>query len=228
MYFFIDKSDFDVMLKTCSNTDIPPNPSKNAQMMILKERALLVTELTSNTPLVSSIIPEMTGLAKDKSIFKSFNGMHNKYENISKILLFPKIEIITENITTNPPIIIIVLLDSSIALESMLPKLLNVHNSLVDELYECSKILFLNLCFKRANCPNKIPIVIAESVCVINKSKPILELENIEIPHCSNYKERTRIICKTKHSFAFIFSAIIVGAQICNNFSTHRVATNKP
>ena len=86
MYFFIDKSDFDVMLKTWSNTDIPPNPSKNAQMMILKERALLVTELTSNTPLVSSIIPEMIGFAKDKSIFKSFNGMYNKYENISKIL----------------------------------------------------------------------------------------------------------------------------------------------
>ena len=138
MYFFIDKSDFDVMLKTWSNTDIPPNPSKNAQMMILEERALLVTELTSNTPLVSSIIPEMIGFANDKSIFKSFNGMYNKYENISKILLFPKIEIITEKITTNPPIIIIVLLDSSIALESMLPKLLNVHNSLVDELYECS------------------------------------------------------------------------------------------
>ena len=59
--------------------------------------------------------------------------MYNRYENISKILLFPKIEIITEKITTNPPIIIIVLLDSSIALESMLPKLLNVHNSLVDE-----------------------------------------------------------------------------------------------
>ena len=59
MYFFIDKSDFDVMLKTWSNTDIPPNPSKNAQMMILEERALLVTELTSNTPLVSSIIPEI-------------------------------------------------------------------------------------------------------------------------------------------------------------------------
>ena len=160
-------------------------------MMILKERALLVTELTSNTPLVSSIIPEMIGFAKDKSIFKSFNGMYNRYENISKILLFPKIEIITEKITTNPPIIIIVLLDSSIALESMLPKLLNVHNSLVDELYECSKILFFNLCFKRVNCPNKIPTVIAESVCVINKSKPILELENIEIPYCSNYKERT-------------------------------------
>ena len=55
-------------------------------MMILKERALLVTELTSNTPLVSSIIPEMIGFANDKSIFKSFNGMYNKYENISKIL----------------------------------------------------------------------------------------------------------------------------------------------
>ena len=60
--------------------------------MILEERALLVTELTSNTPLVSSIIPEMIGFAKDKSIFKSFNGMYNKYENISKILLFPKID----------------------------------------------------------------------------------------------------------------------------------------
>ena len=123
-------------------------PSKNAQIIIFEERALLATELTSNTPLVSSIIPEMIGFAKDKSIFKSFNGMYNKYENISKILLFPKIEIITEKITTNPPIIIIVLLDFSIALESMLRKLLNVHNSLVDELYECSKILFLNLMIK--------------------------------------------------------------------------------
>ena len=179
-------------------------------MIIFEERALLATELTSDTPLVSSIIPEIIGLANDKSIFRNFSGMYNKYENISKILLFPKIEIITEKITTKPPIIIIVLLDSNIAVESMLPRLLKVQSSLVDELYECSKILVLDLCLNRANSPNKIPTVIAESVCVINKSKPILEFENIEIPHCSNYKEWTRIICKTKHSLAFIFSAIIV------------------
>ena len=210
MYFFIDKSDFDVMLKTWSNTDIPPNPNKNAQMIIFEERVLLTTELTSDTPLVSSIIPEMIGLAKDKSIFKSFNGMYNKYENIFKILLFPKIEIITEKITTKPPIIIMVLLDSNIAVESMLPKLLNVHISLDEELNECPKVLFLDLCLKCAKSPNKIPTVIAESVCVINKSNPILEFENIEIPYGSNYKEWTRIICKTKHSLAFVFSATIV------------------
>lgn len=198
------------MLKTCKSTDIPPNPNKNAQIIMLAERALLITELTRDTPLVSSIIPEMIGFAKDKSIFKSFNGMYNKYENISKILLLPKIEIITEKITTKPPIIIIVLLASNIALESILPRLLNVHNSLVDELYECSKILFLNLCFKRANCPNKIPTVIAESVCVINKRKPMLELENMEIPYGSNYKEWSGIVCKTKHSLAFIFCAVII------------------
>ena len=75
--------------------------------------------------------------------------------------------------------------------------------------------------------PKMIPTVMAESVCVINKSRPMLELENMEIPYGSNYKEWSRIVCKTKHSFTFIFSAIIIIAQICNNFSPNRVATNK-
>lgn len=122
------------MLKTCKSTDIPPNPNKNAQIIMLEERDLLITELTRDTPLVSSIIPEMIGFANDRSIFSNFSGMYSKYEKISKILLLPKIEIITEKITTKPPIIIIVLLDSNIVLESMLPRLLNVHISLVGEL----------------------------------------------------------------------------------------------
>ena len=122
------------MLKTCKSTDIPPNPNKNAQIIMLEERDLLITELTRDTPLVSSIIPEMMGFANDRSIFSNFSGMCSKYENISKILLLPKIEIITEKITTKPPIIIIVLLDSNIVLESILPRLLNVHISLVGEL----------------------------------------------------------------------------------------------
>ena len=84
------------MLKTCKSTDIPPNPNKNAQIIMLEERDLLITELTRDTPLVSSIIPEMIGFANDRSIFSNFSGMYSKYENISKILLLPKIEIITE------------------------------------------------------------------------------------------------------------------------------------
>lgn len=52
------------MLKTCNKTEIPPNPSKNAQSTILTNIDLLGTLHTRDTPFVSSIIPDNKLVAK--------------------------------------------------------------------------------------------------------------------------------------------------------------------
>ena len=36
IYIFIDKSVIATILETCNNIDIPPNPSKKAEIIILK------------------------------------------------------------------------------------------------------------------------------------------------------------------------------------------------
>lgn len=59
-----------MILKTCSNTDIPPKPSKKAVNIILIEiflQAILEIELI---PFVISKNPEINGAAKEKSIFR--------------------------------------------------------------------------------------------------------------------------------------------------------------
>ena len=93
-----------MILKTCSNTDIPPKPSKKAVNIILIEiflQAILEIELI---PFVISKNPEINGAAKEKSIFRvSKIGAINK-ANIFKIPLAFKIDITLEKITTNPPI----------------------------------------------------------------------------------------------------------------------------
>lgn len=120
------------MLKTCNNTEIPPKPSKNAHKIILHESDLFAVELTRETPLVNSIIPEINGFAKEVLMCKNLRGTYNGYENTSRILLFSKMDSITENMTTNPPIMIIVLLDSNIAFARIAPRLLKVQISLDD------------------------------------------------------------------------------------------------
>lgn len=112
-----------MMLKTCKSTDKPPKPSKNAHRTILIEIDLLAILDIIETPFVSSIIPEVIEFAKEISILSNFKIGHIAYDKISKILLLFKIEMIIEKITTNPPIIIIVLLDSNIASERIEPKL---------------------------------------------------------------------------------------------------------
>lgn len=193
MYFLIDKSDLAVILSTWSITEIPPNPSKNAHKIIFIEMFLQATLQTSDIPFVSSIIPEIIELAKEISTLKILRIGCNRSESACNILLLFKIEIITENITTNPPIIIIVLLESIIAFESISPKFENVHNCLLGvflELYELKSYLelVLFLLWTLETRPNIIPTVNADKICVISNNNPIEEFENKVIPNSSKYK----------------------------------------
>lgn len=177
------------MLKTWSITEIPPNPSRNAHKIIFIEIFLQATLQTSDTPFVSSIIPEMIGPANEISRFKILRIGYNKYESTDNILLLFNIEIITENITTNPPIIIIVLLDSNIAFARISPKFENVHIWFLDCLEAlCSLLKLLEPFFTREISPKIIPTVRADKMWVTSNNSPIEEFENRVIPHSSKYK----------------------------------------
>ena len=100
---------------------------------------------------------------------------------------------IIENNITNPPIIIMVLLDSNIASERIVPKFLKVAMFL--ECFELVEFIFfsrlwgfpfswLNLEIK----PKIIPTDIADKMCVISNNIPIVEFENNVIPNSTNNK----------------------------------------
>lgn len=57
-------SDAETILYICNKTEIPPNPSKKAHKIILKEIDLLAIEQTCSKPLVSSITPVIAALRK--------------------------------------------------------------------------------------------------------------------------------------------------------------------
>ena len=100
----MDKSLFEVILSTCSKTEIPPNPSKKAVIKILIESFLQVILEMLLIPFVISKNPVNRGSIKEGEIcIKLKNGV----AMISIICVIPldfKIEIIEEKMTTNPPI----------------------------------------------------------------------------------------------------------------------------
>ena len=174
-----------MMLKTCSSTETPPKPSKKAHNTILIDMFFEATEVISDTPFVSSIIPEMIGLAKEKSILRNFKIGYEINDIISNILLLLNIEITTEKITTKPPIIIIVLLESIMASERIPPKFLTLQSWILSVWIEVVKELWLALFLCFENTPNMMPTEIADNIWVINNKIPILEFENILIPNSS-------------------------------------------
>lgn len=187
IYFFMERSVFETILKTWSNTEIPPKPSKKAHNIIFTEILLVAIDVISETPFVSSIIPDIIGLANVIGILSNFKMGYKIYDIASNILLLFNIDISTENITTNPPIIIIVLLDSNIASERIEPKSFKVH-VWTFLLIGIPVELFLEVCFILEYNPNINPTEIADKICVKNNKIPIEEFENIVIPHSSNNK----------------------------------------
>ena len=103
-YFFIDKSVSEMILKTCSKTEIPPNPSKNADKIIFCDTLFIFIKAIKLTPFVSSKIPQSKGFANFVSKPRIFKKGESRSPICSKICNLSKIEIKTENITTNPPI----------------------------------------------------------------------------------------------------------------------------
>ena len=57
IYGLIDISEVEVILNTCSNTEIPPNPSKKLHTIIFIEIVFIGILDTIATPFVSSTIP---------------------------------------------------------------------------------------------------------------------------------------------------------------------------
>ena len=96
-------------------------------------------------------------------------------EIISKIEDFSKIEIITENRTTKPPIFKIVVIEFEILFIIIVPKL---KLALLEEISVFTNKVFL-LGFQNLN---KNPIVREPKIWVKSKIIPIFELQKIEIP----------------------------------------------
>ena len=92
------------MLSTCSNTEIPPNPSKKAVKIIFIESFLQAIDDIELIPFVISKKPQIIGLIKEVSILIKLNKGERHVDKMFRIPLDFKIEITLEKITTNPPI----------------------------------------------------------------------------------------------------------------------------
>lgn len=122
-YGLIDKSDFEVILKTCNRTDIPPKPSKKAVKIRLIESFLLEILEIELIPFVISKKPLISGVAKEESILKKAKIGEILIEKTDNNPLDFNIDIILENITTKPPISKIVEMLFVILSDKILPKL---------------------------------------------------------------------------------------------------------
>jgi hypothetical protein len=169
------------MLRTCSNTEIPPKPSKKAVKIMFIEIALIFILAIEAIPFVISRNPVSRGEIKDVGIFIKLNNGIKILASKSTRWLALKIEIITENKTTNPPIIIIVEV-AEVILSAIVPPRLEkvIFEDLGETLFRLValsqefEVLFQNLKIK--------PTVRLARRCVINNRNPIVELPNMLIP----------------------------------------------
>ena len=125
-YGKIDISVLEIIPHTCSNTENPPNPNKKAEIIIFVEIFLIGILETIFIPFVSSIIPEIMPFEKLVGIFKAERIGFIVYDKASNKWLLFKIDIITENRTTKPPIIITVEIALFMLVVKTSPKLENV------------------------------------------------------------------------------------------------------
>lgn len=105
MYGLIDKSLWEVILIICNKTEIPPKPSINEVRIILIEMAFICIQEILEIPFVISKKPINIGFTNEFGICKKLKNGVEKFVKNGNIWLSSKIEIITENNTTNPPII---------------------------------------------------------------------------------------------------------------------------
>lgn len=125
MYGFMDKSDFETILITWSKTEIPPKPKRKAVSIILIDICFIFMFEIKLIPFVISNIP----VNKELEMFSgTFTNLHTGLNISDTKLVNPlalKIEMITENSTTKPPIIRIVDVAEDILCPRTSPKLEN-------------------------------------------------------------------------------------------------------
>ena len=112
------------MLYTCNNIEIPAKPNKKLVNIILIDIFLHGIVEMPITPLVSSKIPDIKEVQKLKSCIPNNLKIGKMIlANNSIILLFFKIESITLNKTTNPPIMTTVEIEEVILFPNISPRL---------------------------------------------------------------------------------------------------------
>ena len=224
IYGFIEISDVEVMLKTWSKIEIPPKPSKKADIIIFKEIALNGILAITDTPFVSSIIPAKSPLANEEGMFKVFSKGESTNSNKSNIPELFRIEIITLNNTTKPPIIRIVFIELMMLAPRIAPKLLKSGGSFL--LILLSKLLYLFLVAFLPFFQNLkiIPTVKEARRCVKKSKRPIVVFPKREMPNSSNNKQRARIIGKSYKSFSFFFCTYSFFSKIGYNLSTYWIS----
>ena len=191
------------MLRTCKATEIPPNPSKNAQIIILVEMFLLAISAISQTPFVSSISPVIIPFRYLLEILKTLDSGEIRLTNKFNIPLLFNIEITTEKSTTNPPIRNIVLIEFIMELARISPKFdKDIFDGNLFE-FTCKKedLLFL-LTFHHLN---KIPTVIQASICVIRSKIPVLVSLKSPIPTVPTINKGPELFVKAISLSASIF-----------------------
>ena len=85
IYGFIEISDLEIILNTCNIIEIPPKPSKKAQIIILIARFLLATQETAVIPFVNSKIPVRIGAIKSVLILNKLKQGTSKFFDIFRI-----------------------------------------------------------------------------------------------------------------------------------------------
>ena len=123
IYGIIEISVSAIIAYICNTTEIPPNPNKNAEIIILVDNNLLGNPATKEMPFVNSKIPDIIGTQNLVSILKKFIIGINILDNISNTLLVLSIEIIILNKTIKPPIIKIVFIEFEILEPSIFDEL---------------------------------------------------------------------------------------------------------
>ena len=113
------------MLRTWSKIDIPPKPSKNAQIIMFKEIFFIGILEIIETPFVSSTMPDNIPDEKLLGILKILRNGERILDNISNIPVCLSIDIITLKSITNPPIITTVVIEVIILFCKIPPSELN-------------------------------------------------------------------------------------------------------
>lgn len=180
-------SEVEVILKTWSKIESPPKPSKNAEIIIFTEIALKGILDITETPFVSSIIPVNKPSANEVGSSKVLSIGEMIIDKMSKTLVLLRIDKITLNSITKPPIMTIVVIELIMLFWRIVPKLLKEGAILVFEAIVLFKLRFLDFLLNFQNL-KIIPTVKQDKRWVINKIRPIVVFPKREIPNSTYNK----------------------------------------
>jgi len=201
------------MLYTWSSTEIPPKPSKNEVINMLRSGKFWYSIADKLTPFVSSIKPVIMLV----DMFSTIPICVNIEVIIFKIPEFSKIDRITENKTTNPPIDKI----EETAFPILLPKvspISEIFNGVSFELNFVSLKFTSNLFFFQNL--KQYPTVRDAKIWDINNINPICLFLNRAIPTVPSINKGPELFVKAIKRYASILEIIFCFFKLQTTFAT--------